>query len=53
MMSILKEKIYTRTGDTQTICLNSVITNQNIKIGDYTMYNEFIKNPIHFEKIMS
>lgn len=49
-MSILEEKIYPRTGDTQTIYLNSVITNPNIKIGDYTMYNDFVNDPIHFEK---
>lgn len=49
-MSILEEKIYPRTGDKQTIYLNSVITNPNIKIGDYTMYNDFEKDPINFEK---
>lgn len=49
-MSIPEEKIYPRTGDTQTIYLKSVITNPNIKIGDYTMYNHFVDDPIHFEK---
>jgi virginiamycin A acetyltransferase len=49
-MSIPEKKIYPRTGDTQTIYLNSVITNPNIKIGDYTMYNDFVNNPINFEK---
>ena len=48
-MSIPEEKIYPRTGDTQTIYLNSVITNPNIKIGAYTMYNDFVNNPINFE----
>ncbi|MEA4806694.1 CatB-related O-acetyltransferase [Acetobacterium wieringae] len=43
-------KTYPRTGDTQTIYLNAVITNPNIKIGDYTIYNDFINNPIDFEK---
>lgn len=43
-------KTYPRTGDTQTIYLNAVITNPNIKIGDYTMYNDFVNNPIDFEK---
>ena len=43
-------KTYPRTGDTQTIYLNAVITNHNIKIGDYTMYNDFVNNPIDFEK---
>lgn len=49
-MSIPEEKIYPRTGDAQTIYLNTVITNPNIMIGDYTMYNDFINNPIDFEK---
>lgn len=49
-MSIPEEKTYPRTGDTQTIYLNAVITNPNIKIGDYTMYNDFVNNPIDFEK---
>jgi hydroxylamine reductase len=39
-MSIPEEKIYPRTGDTQTIYLNSVITNPDITIGDYTMYKD-------------
>lgn len=49
-MSIPEEKIYPRTDDTQTIYLKSVITNSNIKIGDCTMYNDFVNNPIYFEK---
>lgn len=49
-MSISEEKRYPRTGDRQTIYLNTVITNSNIKVGDYTMYNDFVNNPIDFEK---
>jgi len=49
-MSIPEEKIYPRTGDKQTIYLNAVITNPNIEVGDYTMYNDFVNNPIDFEK---
>lgn len=49
-MSISEEKKYPRTGDTQTIYLKSVITNPNIKIGEYTMYNDFVNDPIEFEK---
>jgi len=49
-MSIPEEKIYLCTGDTQTIYLKSVINNPNIKIGDYTMYNDFVEDPINFEK---
>ncbi len=50
VMSIPEEKIYPRTGDSQTIYLNAAITNPNIKIGDYTMYNDFVNDPIDFEK---
>ncbi|AFA50049.1 CatB-related O-acetyltransferase [Acetobacterium woodii] len=49
-MSISEEKRYPRTGDRQTVYLNAVITNPNIKVGDYTMYNDFVNNPIDFEK---
>ncbi len=42
-------KVYPRTGDTQTIYLKNVITNANIEVGDYTMYNDFVKDPIKFE----
>lgn len=49
-MSIPEEKIYPRAGDKQTIYLNAVITNPNIEVGDYTMYNDFVNNPIDFEK---
>lgn len=49
-MSIPEKKIYPRTGDTQTIYLNAVITNPNIKIGDYTMYHDFVNDPVNFEK---
>lgn len=49
-MSIPEVKIYPRTGDTQTIYLKTVITNPNIKIGDYTMYHDFVNDPIDFEK---
>nr|WP_320024213.1 CatB-related O-acetyltransferase [uncultured Acetobacterium sp.] len=46
----IPEKNYPRTGDKQTIYLNTVITNPNIKVGDYTIYNDFVNNPIDFEK---
>ena len=41
----ISNKIYPRTGDTQTVYLKNVITNPNIKIGDYTMYNDFVNDP--------
>ena len=37
----IPEKIYPRTGDLQTIYLKNAITNPNISVGDYTMYNDF------------
>ncbi len=44
------KKIYPRTGDTQTVYLKNVITNPNIEVGDYTMYNDFLNDPMEFEK---
>ncbi len=44
------EKIYPRTGDTQTVYLKNVIANPNIVVGDYTMYNDFSNDPVDFEK---
>lgn len=49
-MSIPENKIYPRTGDTQTIYLKNVITNPNIVVGAYTMYNDFVNDPVEFEK---
>ena len=36
-MTISENKIYPRTGDTETVYLKSVITDPNIEIGDYTI----------------
>lgn len=44
------KKIYPRTGDKQTVYLKNVITNPNIEVGDYTMYNDFVDDPAKFEK---
>lgn len=43
-------KIYPRTGDNQTVYLNAVIKDPQIEVGDYTIYNYFIANPLLFEK---
>ena len=43
-------KIYPRTGDKQTVYLNAVIKDPQIEVGDYTIYNDFIANPLLFEK---
>ena len=49
-MAISENRIYSRTGDTETVYLKNVITNPNIEIGDYTMYNDFAHNPCDFQK---
>lgn len=49
-MTISENKIYPRTGDTQTVYLKNVITEFGIEIGDYTMYNDFVNDPTEFEK---
>ena len=43
-------KIYPRTGDNQTVYLNAVIKDPQIEVGDYTIYNDFVANPLLFEK---
>lgn len=45
-----QKKIYPRSGDHQTVYLQNAITNPNIEVGDYTMYNDFINNPTMFEQ---
>ncbi len=46
----MKAKIYPRSKDDQTVYLKSIIKDPNIEIGDYTMYNDFVHNPLDFEK---
>ena len=43
-------KIYPRTGDKQTVYLNAVIKDTQIAVGNYTIYNDFIADPLLFEK---
>ena len=43
------KKIYPRTGDTQTVYLKDVVTRDNIEVGEYTMYNDFVNDPRDFE----
>ena len=49
-MTIPGKQIYPRTGDKETIYLKHVITNPNITVGDFTMYNDFVNDPTLFEK---
>lgn len=43
-------KIYPRTRDKQTVYLNAVIKDPLIEVGDYTIYNDFVADPLLFEK---
>lgn len=49
-MTIPANQLYPRVGDTQTIYLKCAITDPNITVGDYTMYNDFVQEPTLFEK---
>ncbi|MDD2959125.1 MAG: CatB-related O-acetyltransferase [Lachnospiraceae bacterium] len=44
------ENLYPRTGDVQTIYLKNVISRNNIEVGDFTMYNDFVNDPKDFEQ---
>lgn len=46
----MKSDVYPRTGDRQTVYLKNVITGPSIEVGDYTMYNDFVRDPRDFEK---
>lgn len=50
MMLLPEKKIYPRTGDKEIVYLKDVITNPNILVGDFTMYNDFVNDPRDFEK---
>lgn len=45
----MKQKIYPRSNDKETIYLKNIIKNPNIIVGDYTIYNDFKNNPKNFE----
>lgn len=49
-MTIPDKRIYPRTNDYETVYLNNVITNPTIIVGDYTIYNDFVSDPVLFEK---
>lgn len=46
----MSQIIYPRSMDRKTVYLKSVISNPNIIVGDYTMYNDFARDPKEFEK---
>ncbi|MDL2212070.1 CatB-related O-acetyltransferase [Erysipelotrichaceae bacterium OttesenSCG-928-M19] len=49
-MTIPEVKLYPRSMDKETIYLRNVITNPNIIVGEYTIYNDFINDPRQFKK---
>ena len=49
-MTIPAATLFPRTGDDQTIYLKPAITNPNIQVGDYTMYNDFVHDPRDFQR---
>lgn len=49
-MTIPAATLFPRTEDTQTIYLKPAITNPNIQVGDYTMYNDFVHDPRDFQR---
>lgn len=50
MMALPEKKVYPRTGDNQTVYLKHVVTDPNISVGEYTMYNDFVNDPKDFQK---
>ena len=43
-------KIYPRTGDVHTVYLNAVVKDPSIEVRDYTIYNDFVSDPLFFER---
>jgi len=48
-MAIPEQKVYPRTNDSTTVYVKNVVTNPNIIVGEYTMYNDFVSDPTQFE----
>ncbi len=46
----MPQTIYPRSKDKDTVYLKNVIQNPNITAGDYTIYNDFFRDPREFEK---
>ena len=49
-MNLLNDTIYPRQGDTETVYLQNVVNDANIEVGDYTMYNDYVRDPRDFQK---
>lgn len=46
----MRSRVYLRPHDGQTVYLKDVITGPNIEVGEYTIYNDFVRDPRDFEK---
>ena len=46
----MKNRIYPRPHDKQTVYLKNVVTTPDFEVVDYTIYNDFVHDPCDFEK---
>ena len=46
----MRTHISPRTGEKQTVYLHAVIKDPQIAVGNYTIYNDFVADPLLFEK---
>lgn len=46
----MRSRVYPRPHDGQTVYLKDVITGPNIEVGEYTIYNDFVRDPRDFKK---
>lgn len=46
----MRSRVYPRPHDGQTVYLKDVITGPNVEVGEYTIYNDFVRDPRDFEK---
>lgn len=45
-----RQKIYPRPNDRETVYFKNIVTDPGIIVGDYTMYNDFVNDPVDFQK---
>ena len=48
-MTIPERSIYPRSGDKETVYLRDVVTDPGISAGEYTIYNDFVRDPREFQ----
>ena len=48
-MTIPERSIYPRSGDKETVYLRDVVTDPGISVGEYTIYNDFVRDPRQFQ----